>query len=474
MSRQIGALPASLLAGFLIAGTSAPALAVNSDVATDPASTEVSGLIVRLERYDGSASEFGISPAQLARMTQAAGLRLSRVRAMSGDARVLSLPAPLPLDRAQVIADRIKALPGVAYAVPDRIMFPQLFAASPTVQLAPNDPLYADQWHYFDLIGGINLPAAWDLTVGDPNIHVAVLDTGIRGEHEDLVGQWSGGYDFVSSQFRARDGDGRDADPTDPGDYSFLRSSSWHGTHVAGTIGAATDNATGVAGIAFGATIQPVRTLGRRGGTTSDILDAMRWSAGLSVPGVPDNGNPAKVLNMSLGGSGACDAAWQAAVDDVVGEGSVLVVAAGNSAGDAANFTPASCDDLITVAATDPTGDLARYSNFGPSVEMSAPGGDVQMSGGGVLSTLDSGTKAPAGDTYGAYNGTSMAAPHVAGVVALMLSVDPSLTPGEVLAALQSSARPFPSGTDCANDADLCGAGILDAYAAVQSVSQAR
>jgi serine protease len=173
---------------------------------------------------------------------------------------------------------------------------------------------------------------------------------------------------------------------------------------------------------------------------------------------------------MSLGGSGACDAAWQAAVDDVVGEGSVLVVAAGNSAGNAANFTPASCDDLITVAATDPTGDLARYSNFGPSVEISAPGGDVQMTGGGVLSTLDSGTKAPAGDTYGAYNGTSMAAPHVAGVVALMLSVDPSLTPGEVLAALQSNARPFPNGTDCADDDDLCGAGILDAYAAVQSV----
>ncbi|MFB1490496.1 MAG: S8 family serine peptidase [Thiocapsa sp. C3-sup] len=466
----MGALPASLLAGFLIAGTSAPALAASSDVAVDPTSTEVSALIVRLERYDGSARDLGISPAQLARMTQAAGLRLSRVRAMSGDARVLSLPARLPLERAQAIVDRIKVLPGVAYAVPDRIMFPQLFTASPTVQLAPDDPLYEDQWHYFSPIGGINLPAAWDLTVGDPDIHVAVLDTGIRGEHEDLVGQWSGGYDFINSRFNARDRNGRDADPTDPGDYSFFQSSSWHGTHVAGTIGAATDNATGVAGIAFGATIQPVRTLGRLGGITSDILDAMRWSAGLSVPGVPDNSNPAKVLNMSLGGSGACDAAWQSAVDDVVGEGSVLVVAAGNSSSDEANFTPASCDDLITVAATDPTGDLARYSNFGPGIEISAPGGDVQMPGGGILSTLDSGTKAPTGDTYGAYNGTSMATPHVAGVVALMFSVNPSLTPGEVLAALQSSARPFPNGTDCGDDPDLCGAGILDAYAAVQSV----
>lgn len=425
---------------------------------------ETSQIIVRLSRYDGTSDQQGISPFQLRRLNTVAGTALSRARVMSGGARVLALPRELPIDQVQAITDKLSRLPGVVYAVPDRIM--------QAMQLSPDDPRYSEQWHYYELIGGINLPDAWTITMGDMDVHVAVLDTGILGDHEDLAGQWLGGYDFISLRFSARDGDGRDPDPTDEGDYGFLRSSSWHGSHVAGTIGAATDNNIGVAGIAPGATIQPIRVLGRLGGFTSDIIDGMRWSAGLSVPGIPDNIDPAKVLNMSLGGGGTCNTVWQDAIDEIVAAGSVVVVAAGNSASDAASFSPASCDDVITVAATDRNGDLAYYSNFGSTVEISAPGGDTRGSASdGVLSTVDSGNKSSEADSYAFYQGTSMATPHVAGVAALMFSVNPNLTPAQILGALQTSARPFPVSTDCAGDPNLCGAGILDAHAAVMAIT---
>ncbi len=343
----------------------------------------------------------------------------------------------------------------------------------------PNDPHYAVQWHYFtrgtgteQAPGGIGAPTIWDRTTGSNAVTVAVIDTGILADHPDISGSpnLSPGYDMVSHDFIANDGDGRDADPTDPGDAvaedecypgSPEMSDSWHGTHVAGTIGGAiTNNARGIAGVNWRVKLVPVRVLGKCGGTTSDINDAVRWAAGLSVPGVPQNANPAKVINLSLGGPGACSdsPSTQRAIDDAIAQGVTVVVAAGNDSADASGYSPASCDGVITVAASDYRGYLVeRYSNYGASVEIMAPGGDVQRDDDGdgnkdgVLSTVQGG--------YALYNGTSMAAPHVAGVAALLLAQESSLLPEQVLQLIEQNAVPR-SSTECAKP---CGAGLLAA-----------
>jgi len=253
--------------------------------------------------------------------------------------------------------------------------------------------------------------------------------------------------------------------------------SSWHGTHVAGTIGALTDNGVGVAGVNWGSRILPVRVLGKCGGYESDVIDGMRWAAGLPVPDpdVPANTNPAHVLNLSLGGNGPCDSAFQEAIDEIIAAGKVIVVAAGNKNNDVANSEPANCNGVIAVAAVAQNGQRASYSNFGQGVTISAPGGDWPI-GLMVLSTANAGTQGPVaspdGDAYVAYPGTSMAAPHVSGVISLMLSVNPSLLPEEVVSTLKETARPFPTygdQWDCTTS--ICGAGIVDAAAAVQAVS---
>lgn len=447
-------------------GLTAPALAGGYDPGPVEWPARISQMIVRLQASD-DLDGATLTRAQLARLRDVSGVGLRLRRPMSGGAWVLALPESVPVEEAHRIAARLERLDEVLIAEPDRIFYPMLFA--PQVD-APSDPLFSEQWHYTDPVAGIGLLAAWEVTTGSPDVQVAVLDTGILGSHEDLEGQWSGGYDFISSTFSARDGDGRDPDPSDEGDRLLFNSSSWHGSHVGGTIAAGTDNGLGVAGIAPDSILQPIRTLGSLGGTTSDIVDAMRWASGLPVPGLDDNPNPAQVLNLSLGGSGTCSATWQDAIDDVVGAGTTVVVAAGNSSANAADFTPASCDNLISVGATGPTADIAYYSNFGPSVDLSAPGGDAQL-GGLVLSTIDSGNRVPEGAAYAGYQGTSMAAPHVAGVVALMLSVDPTLTPAQIEAILKANVRAFPSGSNCALTSMLCGAGLLDAAAAVNAVA---
>jgi serine protease len=229
---------------------------------------------------------------------------------------------------------------------------------------------------------------------------------------------------------------------------------------VAGTIAALTNNGAGVAGVAYGAKIVPARVLGKCGGYTSDIADAMIWASGGTVSGVPANANKARVLNLSLGGSGACDTTTQSAINSARSRGAVVVVAAGNSNVDAANASPANCAGVIAVAAVGRTGGKASYSNYGAVVDVAAPGGDA---GAGILSTLNAGTKAPGADNYAYYMGTSMATPHVAGVAALMLSKNPNLTPDDVEAKLKSTARAFPAA--CPG----CGTGIVDAAAAVNA-----
>ena len=392
-------------------------------------------------------------------------VRMTHLRGTALGANVLRLDHHMTnADAAALARDIAAADPDVEYAEPDRILRPMF---------TPNDTYYASQWHYYESTAGLNLPAAWDLSTGT-GIVVAVIDTGYR-PHADLAANIVPGYDFITDTAVSNDGNGRDADASDPGDAIVAgecgsgyptqdQSSSWHGTHVAGTIAAVTNNGTGVAGVAFGAKVQPVRVLGKCGGYTSDIADAIIWASGGTVSGVPANATPARVLNLSLGGSGTCDTTTQNAINSARSRNAVVVVAAGNSNANAANYSPASCTGIVTVAAVNRSGGRAYYSNYGSVVEVAAPGGDMtSAAANGILSTLNAGTTTPGADVYAYYQGTSMATPHVAGVVALMLAKNASLTPDQVITMLQSTARAFPA--TCSQ----CGAGIVDAAAAVKA-----
>lgn len=458
MIRRTSALAAlALVTPLIISGAHAgtnvdngrPALPDASQAAAD--STD--RFIVKLR--DPNADPRTLMPAVGAVL----GERLDHLRAMSGGAHVVRLGRRVTHAEAAVLARRLKADPRVALVEPDALMHPML---------VPNDTMYAQQWHYFEAAGGIDLPRAWDVTTGSASITIAVIDTGVR-PHADLVSRLVAGYDFIGDTTDSNDGDGRDGDASDPGDYGCHgAASSWHGTHVAGTIGATSNNGFGVTGINWNSKIQPVRVLGRCGGYTSDIVDGMRWAAGIPVAGVPANPTPAKVENLSLGGSGACSSTFQSAVNDVLAQGTVVVVAAGNSNEDASNTQPASCSGVIAVAATTRNGGRASYSNFGGSVTIAAPGGGGSD---GILSTLNSGTTTPGADSYAWYQGTSMATPHVSGVASLMLSIDPTQTPAQIAQRLRQTARAFPTGTGSDCTTSTCGAGIVDAGAAVSGLS---
>lgn len=413
------------------------------------------------------------APEQLLRLSTRAGVALTYFRPMSSDAHVLRLAERLPIRDVERIAAQLSTLPEVEYAEPDHIRFP--------AQVTPNDTQYTAQWHYYEPYG-INLPQAWVITRGLTSTVVAVIDTGHR-PHVDLAARIVGGYDFIADTFVSNDGDGRDNDPRDPGDwvsanecgYSHpARNSSWHGTHVAGTIGAVTNNSTGVAGVNWHARILSVRVLGKCGGYDSDIVDGMRWAAGLPVTGVPNNTNPAKVLNLSLGGSGTCGTTYQNAINAINAAGAIIVVAAGNSNTNASGFTPASCQGVITVGATNRSGVRSFYSNYGSVVDVSAPGGETSpTTSNGILSTLNSGTQSPGSDNYVYYQGTSMAAPHVAGVVSLMVALRPSLNFTQTESILKTTTKPFGPGHTCIG-ATTCGTGIVNAHAALQALQQQR
>jgi serine protease len=401
--------------------------------------------------------------ALLDRAGQQFGIVVQESHAISTGAQVFKLDRKRNLAEVQSLAAEMMARDAlIEYAEPDRIM---------THMATPTDPRYTDQWHYYETAGGLRLPTAWDVSTGI-GVVVAVIDTGYR-PHADLSGQLLTGYDFISTAAIGNDGNGRDSDASDPGDAvtagscgngqpTYDQPSSWHGTHVAGTIAARTNNGAGVAGVAYNAKVVPVRVLGKCGGYTSDIADAITWSSGGTVSGVPANANKARVLNMSLGGSGACDATTQTAINGARSRGAVVIVAAGNSAVNVSNASPANCSGVVAVAATGRTGGRASYSNYGTLIDVAAPGGDGSS---GVLSTLNTGTGAPASDSYASYQGTSMATPHVAGVAALMLALNTNLTPDEIESKLKSTARAFPA--TCSG----CGTGIVDATAAVASAT---
>lgn len=342
------------------------------------------------------------------------------------------------------------------------------------IAAVPNDTQYTSQWHYYESTGGLRANTAWDNATGT-GVVVAVLDTGYR-PHTDLNANLLPGYDMISDSFVGNDGNGRDNNAQDPGDWVLAnecggsnpaQDSSWHGTHVAGTVAAVTNNGSGVAGVAYGAKVVPVRVLGKCGGYTSDIADGIIWASGGTVAGVPANANPAKVINMSLGGSGACNSTTQAAINSARSRGSVIVVASGNDNSNANNFNPGNCAGVVNVAATNRSGGRAYYSNYGTSIDVAAPGGAMNSANdpNGVLSTYNTGTTTPGSDSYGYSQGTSMAAPHVAGVAALIAQKKPGATPDEIETILKTTTRSFPA--TCNN----CGTGIVDAAAAVAAAS---
>jgi serine protease len=422
------------------------------------------------------------TPGGVRAWSAAAGVALTSVRPMSGGAEVVMLPHPMTPAEAQAIVQRLQQDPGVEFVEPDRRVRPFLI---------PNDPDYSSQWYLHDARGEIaaaNLPGAWDLSDGAPGVVVAVIDTGLLPHADIDPARVLPGYDFVSDPFMANDGDGRDTDTADPGDWvsdaevgthygcgTYAHASSWHGTHVAGIIGASADNGIGVSGVNPNAKLLPVRVLGKCGGYLSDVLDGARWAAGVADPSLPPNPHPARVLNLSLGAETVCTPLVQSAINDVLARGAVVVAAAGNNAGEAAAITPGNCAGVIAVAALDRGGNRAYYSSSGPTVALSAPGGAQYFlnDANGLLSLFNVGTSAPtaspAGDTYAFLQGTSVSAPQVAAVASLMLALNPWLSPAQIREKLQATARTFPAGSTCTSDS--CGAGMLDAAVALQSAA---
>lgn len=425
------------------------------------------------------------------------------------------------------LAQRLAREPDIEYAVPDERRHPVT---------APNDPLYASgvpgngpavgQWYLrapdATVASSINIEPAWAITMGNPAIVVADIDTGVRFDHPDLLAVAAGGkllpgYNMISNVLVANDGDGRDADASDPGDWvtdtqaksgpfsgCTPGNSSWHGTQVSGIIAAMTNNGIGMAGVGPNIQVLPVRALGKCGGFDSDIIAAMLWAAGLPVPGAPPNPNPARVLNLSLGAAGACHAGYSDVTSQILAAGAVIVVSAGNDAGHALS-SPANCAGVLAVAGLRHAGTKVGFSNLGQNVTISAPAGNCVNTAAGtpclypILSTSNAGTTTPTDSIYtDSFNisvGTSFSAPQVSGVVALMLSVQPSLTPERVKEVLQATSRGFPTtgGTDatvpacalpqfdasgnavdqleCYCTAYTCGAGMLDAGAALTALA---
>ncbi|HEX7309331.1 S8 family serine peptidase [Lentzea sp.] len=453
-----------------------PVSAAPAQIQSQPDSTQVNRPFERLiVGYKPGTAE---ASSDSAASDDVRGKGKSVHRRMSSGAVVVDLGAKTA--NADNTIQAFRNDPKVAYVEPDLLMQP--FAD-------PNDTEYSRQWDLFEATAGMNVPGAWGSTTG-AGVTVAVIDTGYV-THSDLAGKVVAGYDFVSDSARARDNSGRDSNPADEGDWvargecgtdalgnpvpAADQASSWHGTHVAGTIAAATNNGKGIAGIAYDAKIQPLRVLAKCGGATSDIADAITWASGGTVSGVPANTTPAKVINMSLGGQSSCSTTYQNAINGAVNRGTTVVVAAGNSNADVANFTPANCNGVIAVAATGREGNKAFYSNYGSRVDIAAPGGEtrrgtdtpgtVTTPENGIWSTLNAGATTPGAENYKPYQGTSMAAPHIAGLAALLVAKKPSLTPAQVKDLIKTNSRPLP-GT-CSGG---CGAGLADAAKTVAAL----
>ncbi len=477
----------------------------------------------RARRAAAGAGEAGPSPSQreAARwqdvLASAPALRLAARRATGARAQWLQLERPLSRSEAQALAARLAARPEVAWAEPvvrERRL--------QVIGQPPGDPYYEGfdrQWWLQPVQGSDQVPLAHRLRgvpgylsawvqygTGSASSRVAVLDNGIT-VHSELAGRVLPGFDFVADPAYSNDGDGRDADPSDPGDWVELadrtrdsasyencaiQPSSWHGTAIAGMLFANTDNGAGVAAMNWRGSVVPVRVAAKCGADVADIVDGMRWAAGLDVCKrsdsagncvelAPRNANPVRVVNISFGGTGNCTP-YQAAIDELRALGVVVVAAAGNEFGTPTR--PAKCPGVVGVVALNRDGSKSNYSNFGPELAASGlatVGGDdsdgawASLADSGLLSIGNLGDTTPGAQAYFSYFGTSFAAPVVAGAVSLMLSVNPALTHAQIVDGLRRSARPHVlssvNGVEpcssvnpgrCLCTTQTCGAGILD------------
>jgi serine protease len=385
----------------------------------------------------------------------------------------------------QAMLNRLASDPEVEFAIEDRPM--RSFAT-------PNDPTFANQWALRSTTNtaGAKFDQAWDVVRGSADVVVAVLDTGVVFDTPDLMGRLLSGYDFVSDPSTANDGNGRDSDASDPGNWissadtqtsafsgCSVKNSSWHGTFVAGQIAANTHSDSDVAGADWNVKVLPVRVLGKCGGLLSDVLDAMLWSAGLDVPGIPRNTNPADVINLSLGSSTTCSSFEQTVVNRVTAAGTLVVAAAGNSGG--AVDSPANCASVLSVGALDRDGSRASYSAIGSNVSLMAPGGFNN----GLVGLGNSGSTSPASASLVSKTGTSFSAPLVAATAGLMRAINPALTPAQLSSQILSTTSSFlsPRSSTCtANQGSgscnctsaVCGTGMLNAFAAVTAARGTR
>ncbi|HEY5849921.1 MAG TPA: S8 family serine peptidase [Lysobacter sp.] len=441
----------------LSAGVAAPALAQQARINLSGLQADSGNDRFIVKYKDGSAAQTNAATMRSALSSAGKAVGLTHVRHVATGAEVVRAARKLDRVEAETLMRQIAADPSVEYVEVDKLNKPLL---------TPNDTRYSEQWGYSGTYG-IKANQAWDVTNGSGAV-VAVLDTGITS-HSDLSANILPGYDFIIDTAVSNDGNGRDSDPSDPGDWvtanqcggtHAAQNSSWHGTHVAGTIAAVTNNAKGVAGVAYGAKIVPVRVLGTCGGYDSDIADAIIWASGGTVSGVPANANPAEAINLSLGGSGACGTTTQTAINGAVSRGTTLVIAAGNDNTNVSNASPANCNNVIAVASITSTGARSSFSNYGTLIDIAAPGSNI-------LSTLNTGATTPGSETYASYNGTSMATPHVAAVVALIQSVATTpKTPAQVETLIKGNVTAFPS-----TPSQPIGPGILNAKAVVDATN---
>jgi serine protease len=391
-----------------------------------PVTAEETRLIIKLQP-DGAKSAL----TRKARIEKAAGsgsgVRHLRTMAMEADVVAVAGDA----SAAERAVANLAGNPDVAFVQVDRRRRPAI-----------NDQYAGAEQYLSNAPGGIAATSAWNVTHGSSSIVVAVLDTGVR-PHAGMAGRLLPGFDMIDDPMTANDGGGRDGDASDPGDFVLASEattdcpesfSSWHGTSVAGIIGANTDDAIWTAGIDWAARILPVRVLGKCGGYDSDIVDGIAWAAGLDVPGTPVNPTPAHVINMSLGGAHGCPPIYPLVFDAAFARGvtRAIVVAAGNASTDVANDSPASCRGAIAVAASTLAGNLAAYSNFGAGITLSAPGGSFAFQFGSIIALSNTGRTTPQDDAIAHIGGTSLAAPMVSATVSLMLAVAPALTAAQV------------------------------------------
>lgn len=429
-----------------------------------------------------------VAATSTSRARPAASVRVLRSMGTPGW-HVVQASRQLNAAEVQTFIRELAADPGVQNVELDRLYVRADVARSVQPMAAPNDPNYAAlQWNFWDPVGGVRAEQGWDISTGQ-GVVVAVLDTGIVQNNVDLAANVIPGYDMISDRrISRRDTDGRVPGGWDQGDWVEANYctelgapphaadvSSWHGSHVAGTVAQQTNNNVGLAGLAHGAKVMPVRVLGSCGGFGSDISDGILWAAGAPVDGLPLNPNPAEVINMSLGSAGPqnCPAVYQEAIDRANALGAIIVVAAGNSNANAGTYTMGSCNGVITVGASRVNGGKASYSSWGTRVDIAAPGGGGSVDpgpSGFIFQAVNASEQRP-GDEYllGGFTGTSMASPHVAAAVAMVQSVATTpLTTTQMRELLQQTSRAFPT-TIPANTP--IGAGILDVETLLQTAT---